>query len=174
MFKNMTPPASLLNLDRQLCFALYSASLAMTKAYKPLLSALGITYPQYLVMLALWQQSPLGVGQLGERLSLDSGTLTPLAKRLEAMGLIARNRSEQDERNVEISLTAAGKRLRARAEPLPLCILQLTGCQLPQLESLTRELNVLRNSLVANAQAMPNAATVSFTSTPTADPIQGN
>ena len=171
--KKMNSTASLLNLDRQLCFALYSASLAMTKAYKPLLTALGITYPQYLVMLALWQQSPLGVGELGERLSLDSGTLTPLAKRLEAMGLIARNRSVHDERNVEISLTTVGKRLRARAEPLPLCILQLTGCQLPQLESLTRELKVLRVQLVANAHAMAKA-TASLTLTPTADPIQGN
>ena len=178
----MNPPTSLLNLDRQLCFALYSSSLAMTKAYRPLLAELGITYPQYLVMLALWQQSPQGVGELSGRLSLDSGTLTPLAKRLEAMGLIARKRSEHDERNVEISLTAAGKRLRARAEPVPLCIMQLTGCQLPQLESLTRELKVLRDQLVANVEAnvhanghaKPKTATTSLTSTPTAEPIQGN
>ena len=176
----MNPTNSLLNLDRQLCFALYSSSLAMTKAYKPLLAELGITYPQYLVMLALWQHSPQGMGELGERLSLDSGTLTPLAKRLEAMGLIARNRSEHDERNVEISLTTAGKRLRARAEPVPLCIMQLTGCQLPQLESLTRELKVLRDQLVANVQANAKitaglaTANPTFTSTPTTEPIQGN
>ena len=169
---NLTP--SLLDLDRQLCFALYSSSLAMTKAYKPLLAELGITYPQYLVMLALWQHSPLGVGELGERLSLDSGTLTPLAKRLEAMGLIARKRSEHDERNVEISLTAAGKRLRARAEPLPLCIMQLTGCQLPQLESLTRELKGLRDQLVANVQARAKTAATDVASTPTAEQLQGN
>ena len=174
----MNPPTPLLNLDRQLCFALYSSSLAMTKAYKPLLAELGITYPQYLVMLALWQQSPQGVGELGERLSLDSGTLTPLAKRLEAIGLIARNRSRHDERNVEISLTAAGKRLRARAEPIPLCIMQLSGCQLPQLESLTRELKVLRDQLVANVHAngQPNAkaAAAPLTSITTAEHTPGN
>ncbi len=170
----MNPPASLLNLDRQLCFALYSSSLAMTKAYKPLLAELGITYPQYLVMLALWQNSPQGVGELGERLSLDSGTLTPLAKRLEAMGLIARNRSAHDERNVEISLTAAGKRLRARAEPIPLCIMQLSGCQLPQIESLTRELKVLRDQLVASVQAHATTTAALVASTPTAEPTLGN
>ena len=170
----MNSSTSLLNLDRQLCFALYSSSLAMTKAYKPLLAELGITYPQYLVMLALWQHSPQGVGELGERLSLDSGTLTPLAKRLEAIGLIARNRSTQDERNVEISLTAAGKRLRTRAEPVPLCIMQLSGCHLPQIESLTRELKVLRDQLVANVKAQAKTATASTISTPTAHHTPGN
>jgi MarR family transcriptional regulator, organic hydroperoxide resistance regulator len=169
--KSSNPTASLLNLDRQLCFALYSSSLAMTKAYKPLLAALGITYPQYLAMLALWQHSPQGVGELGERLCLDSGTLTPLTKRLEAMGLIARKRSEHDERSVEISLTAAGKRLRARAEPVPLCIMQVSGCQLPQLESLTRELTMLRNQLVANGKAHANAAA---TETTAAENSHGN
>lgn len=174
----MNPPASLLNLDRQLCFALYSSSLAMTKAYKPLLAELGITYPQYLVMLVLWQHGSQGMGLLGERLSLDSGTLTPLAKRLEVMGLIARNRSAHDERNVEISLTAAGKRLRDRAEPIPLCIMQLSGCQLPQLEHLTRELKVLRDQLVASVQADVKTATARVTATstptPTAAPTLGN
>lgn len=147
---------SLLDLDRQLCFALYSASLAMTKAYKPLLAELGLTYPQYLVMLALWQHGTQRVGELGERLGLDSGTLTPLAKRLQTLGLIERERSAVDERQVEISLTAAGKQLRVRAEPIPMCVLQLTGCQLPQLESLTRELKDLRYQL---ASAPPAAAT---------------
>lgn len=172
----MNPPASLLNLDRQLCFALYASSLAMTKAYKPLLAELGVTYPQYLVMLALWQRSPQGMGALGERLSLDSGTLTPLAKRLEALGLIARNRSALDERNVEISLTAAGKRLRVRAEPIPLCIMQLAGGDLPQLESITRELKVLRDQLVANVQAKVHtqAKTATLTVSPTAESVQGN
>ncbi len=170
--KKMNPPTSLRHLDGQICFALYSASLAMTRAFKPLLTALGSPYPQCLVMLALRQQGPLGVGELGKRLSLDSGTLTPLAKRLEAMGLIARDRSEHDERNVEISLTTVGKCLRARARPLPLCILHLTGCQLPQLESLTRELKVLHVHLVANAQASAKGATASLTLNPNADPIQ--
>ena len=151
---------SLLDLDRQLCFALYSASLAMTKAYKPLLAELGITYPQYLVMLALWQHSALRVGELGERLCLDSGTLTPLTKRLQTQGLVTRKRSAVDERQVEISLTARGKALRIRAEPIPMCVLQLSGCQLPQLESLSRELKDLRNQL---ASAKPVSATISPT-----------
>ena len=152
----MINSGSLLDLDRQLCFALYSASLAMTKAYKPMLAELGLTYPQYLVMLALWQHGSQRVGELGERLGLDSGTLTPLAKRLQALGLIERERSAVDERQVEISLTAAGTVLRARAEPIPMCVMQLTGCQLPQLETLTRELKNLRNQL---ATALPAAAT---------------
>ena len=168
----MNSSNALLDLDRQLCFALYSSSLAMTKAYKPLLVELGTTYPQYLVMLALWQRSPQGVGELGERLSLDSGTLTPLAKRLEALGLVNRNRSAHDERNVEISLTPAGKRLRTRAEPIPLCVMQLTGCQLPQLEHLTRELKILRDQLVANAEARAKATPHS--TTPNAKLTQGN
>ena len=155
--------ASLLDLDRQLCFALYSASLAMTKAYKPMLAELGLTYPQYLVMLALWQHGPQGVGELGERLGLDSGTLTPLAKRLQTLGLIDRQRGSIDERQVEISLTTAGKKLRSLAEPIPMCVMQLTGCQLPQLESLTRELKNLRNQLAA---ALPAAATLPSHPTP--------
>ena len=152
----MTQSDSLLDLDRQLCFALYSASLAMTKAYKPMLVELGLTYPQYLVMLALWQHGSQRVGELGERLGLDSGTLTPLTKRLQTLGLIERKRSDVDERQVEISLTAEGKKLRAQAEPIPMCVMQLTGCQLPQLESLTRELKDLRLQLAA---ALPDAAT---------------
>ena len=152
----MNNPPSLLDLDRQLCFALYSASLAMTKAYKPMLAELGVTYPQYLVLLVLWQHGAQHVGEIGDRLGLDSGTLTPLAKRLQTLGLIERQRSAVDERQVQISLTAAGKHLRARAEPIPICVLELTGCQLPQLESLTRELQDLRNQLVA---ANPAAAT---------------
>ncbi len=152
----MNAKSSLLDLDRQLCFALYAASLAMTKAYKPILAELGLTYPQYLVMLALWQHGSQRVGELGERLGLDSGTLTPLAKRLQALGLIERERSAVDERQVEITLTAAGQQLRARAEPIPLCVMQLTGCQLPQLESLTRELKDLRHQLASAYPAEAN------------------
>lgn len=99
-----------LRLDNQLCFALYSASLAMTKAYKPLLDALGLTYPQYLVMLVLWEHGMLSVSELGERLFLDSGTLTPLLKRMEAGGWLARVRSLEDERRVMVSLTPAGRK----------------------------------------------------------------
>lgn len=153
----MNPPASILNLDTQLCFALYSSSLAMTKACKQLLAALGITYPQYLVLLALWQHGVQGVGEIGARLCLDSGTLTPLTKRLEVMGLIARVRNSADERHVDISLTVAGQRLRVKAEAIPPCIMQLSGCQPSQHESLTDELKVLRDHLIANAK---NAATL--------------
>ena len=99
-------PAEWLALDNQVCFSLYSASLAMTKLYKPLLDPLGLTYPQYLVMLVLWETDDVSVSTLGERLSLDSGTLTPLLKRLEAAGLVKRARSAEDERRVQVSLTA--------------------------------------------------------------------
>jgi len=157
----MKPASSYLDLDAQFCFALYSASLAMTKAYKPLLAELGVTYPQYLVLLALWQYGPQGVGELGARLYLDSGTLTPLTKRLEALGLLQRRRSTEDERHVEISLTPAGKRLRARAEAIPPCILRLSGVELPQVESLTRELQGLRGHLVASAATVAPSLPIS-------------
>ena len=140
---------AMLLLDNQLCFALYSASLAMTKLYKPLLDELGLTYPQYLVMLALWESDGLTVSQLGERLSLDSGTLTPLLKRLEAAGFIARLRSVEDERRVHITLTTAGRRLKSRAARIPACIAAATQCSLPEIVRLTRELRDLRGRLAA-------------------------
>src|SRR5689334_10034297 len=112
-------PEQLLRLDNQLCFALYSASLAMTKLYKPLLDELGLTYPQYLAMLVLWERDGLTVSDIGERLSLDSGTLTPLLKRLETSGLVTRIRDVQDERRVHITLTAAGRRMKQRAQKIP-------------------------------------------------------
>ena len=115
-----------LKLDNQLCFAVYSASLAMTKAYKPLLSELGLTYPQYLVLLVLWEQDGLQVSELGERLTLDSGTLTPLLKRLEAAGFVTRRRDAQDERKVQIELTDAGRALREKAAEVPAAL----ACQL--------------------------------------------
>ncbi|MBE7939478.1 MULTISPECIES: MarR family transcriptional regulator [Ramlibacter] len=136
-------------LDNQLCFALYSASLAMTKLYKPLLDEIGLTYPQYLAMLALWEQDGLSVSALGERLHLDSGTLTPLLKRLEAAGLLARLRSVEDERRVHVKLTPAGRRLKAAARHLPGCVLERSGCSLPDVVRLTRELKALRASLAA-------------------------
>ena len=143
-----TDPA--LMLDHQLCFALYSASLAMTKRYKPLLEALGLTYPQYLVMLVLWEHSGVTVSQLGERLFLDSGTLTPLLKRMEAAGLLQRIRSMKDERRVQITLTAAGRRLKASAGRVPSCVVQAAGCPLPELVALTRQLQALRTRLGAD------------------------
>ena len=107
-------PASWLSLDLQLCFALYSASLAMTKLYKPMLAPLGLTYPQYLAMLVLWEADDVTVTTLGERLMLDSGTLTPLLKRLESAGLVQRLRDATDERRVRVLLTPAGRALRRR------------------------------------------------------------
>lgn len=142
-------PDQALQLDNQLCFALYSASLAMTKLYKPLLEEMGLTYPQYLALLALWEQDGLSVSELGERLFLDSGTLTPLLKRLEAAGLISRLRDAADERRVLIRLTADGRHLKARALRIPACVLQATQCDLAEVRRLTRELQSLRQHLGA-------------------------
>ena len=136
-----------LRLDNQLCFALYSASLAMTKAYKPLLDALGLTYPQYLVMLVLWEHGMLSVSELGERLFLDSGTLTPLLKRMEAGGWLARVRSLEDERRVMVSLTPAGRKLKARAARVPECMLQASGCSLEELAALSAQVRQFRSRL---------------------------
>jgi MarR family transcriptional regulator, organic hydroperoxide resistance regulator len=142
--------ADWLALDQQLCFALYSASLAMTKLYKPLLDPLGLTYPQYLVLLVLWQDDGLSVSQLGQRLALDSGTLTPLLKRLEVSGLVQRLRDAADERRVLLQLTAAGRALRSRALQVPRSMARATGCELGELASLTARLQALRGTLTAS------------------------
>jgi DNA-binding MarR family transcriptional regulator len=139
-----------LRLDQQLCFALYSASLAMTKAYKPLLDPLGLTYPQYLVLLVLWETDGVSVSQLGDRLRLDSGTLTPLLKRLEQAGLVQRLRDSADERRVRLHLTAAGRALKARARTVPHTIACATACDLTQIAELTARLTALRESLAAH------------------------
>jgi DNA-binding MarR family transcriptional regulator len=136
-------------LDNQLCFALYSASLAMTKLYKPLLEELGLTYPQYLVMLVLWERDGLMVSEIGERLFLDSGTLTPLLKRLEAAGLVARIRDVQDERRVHITLTSEGRKLKTRAAKVPACIREASQCTLAELVQLKTQLRDLRERLSA-------------------------
>jgi DNA-binding MarR family transcriptional regulator len=138
-----------LKLDHQLCFALYSASLAMTKLYKPMLEEMGLTYPQYLAMLVLWENDGVTVSELGERLYLDSGTLTPLLKRLEAADLVTRLRDVEDERRVLIRLTAAGRKLKARAARIPGCVLQATQCELSEAIELTRQVQTLRDRLIA-------------------------
>ncbi|MDA0181968.1 MarR family transcriptional regulator [Solirubrobacter phytolaccae] len=120
-------PENPLALDQQVCFALYSASRAVTAAYRPLLEPLGLTYPQYLVMLALWEQSPRTVRELGTTLNLESGTLSPLLKRMEANGLVTRTRSTADERQVLVGLTKAGRALRERAETVPAQLAQAAG-----------------------------------------------
>lgn len=140
-------PATALLLDNQLCFALYSASLAMNKLYKPLLETLDLTYPQYLVMLVLWESDGLTVSGIGERLFLDSGTLTPLLKRLEAAGLVERQRDSEDERRVIVRLTSAGRRLRQKAGDIPRCVLDATQCTIPELVQLTGQLQALRERL---------------------------
>lgn len=145
-----------LHLDRQLCFALYASSLAMTKLYKPLLAPLGLTYPQYLVMLLLWELGEASVGELGERLSLDSGTLTPLLKRLEQAELLSRQRDAQDERRVRVSLSAQGLALKAKAVDIPHRLACASSCSLDELESLTHRLQQLRQQL-QNAES-PTAA----------------
>jgi DNA-binding MarR family transcriptional regulator len=139
-----------LALDHQLCFALYSASLAMTKLYKPLLDPLGMTYPQYLVMLVLWEGDGVTVGAVGERLALDSGTLTPLLKRLEAAGFVRRLRDAADERRVLLQLTPAGRALKERALAVPPQVAQASGCTLGELSALTARLHALREELTAS------------------------
>ena len=140
---------AMLKLDNQLCFALYSTSHAMTRFYKPLLNELGVTYPQYLALLVLWEQDGLTVSELGERLFLDSGTLTPLLKRLESLGLVSRLRAVEDQRRVHITLTPAGRTLKAQAARIPGCIVNATQCALPELVALTQQIQVLRQRLVA-------------------------
>ena len=146
-----------LKLDHQLCFALYSASLAMTKFYKPLLDPLGLTYPQYLVMLVLWEGDGVTVSQLGERLALDSGTLTPLLKRLESSDLVRRLRDTADERRVLLHLTPAGRALKAKALLVPEQVACASGCQLEELAALTARLKALRNQITESTPS-PRAA----------------
>jgi MarR family transcriptional regulator, organic hydroperoxide resistance regulator len=138
-------------LDQQLCFALYSTSLAMNKLYRKLLRKLGLTYSQYLVMMVLWEQDEQTVSALGDRLFLDSATLTPLLKRMEQAELITRTRCPQDERQVIIALTPQGSALRAEGAKLPACVLGASGCSLEQVIRLQRELSVLRTSLMNSA-----------------------
>ena len=142
-----------LELDRQLCFALYSTSLAMTRRYKPLLEPLGVTYPQYLVLLTLWQHGELGVAELGERLFLDFGTLSPLLKRMEGSGWLQRQRDPADERRVRVRLTPAGEALRAKARSVPTGLLGATRCPVDELADLTRRLQQLRAHLHDEAPA---------------------
>lgn len=147
------PTDAWLLLDQQLCFALYSSSLAMTKLYKPLLAPLGLTYPQYLVMLVLWEADGPSVSQLGQRLSLDSGTLTPLLKRLEALGHIERRRASDDERRVNLFLTPAGRQLRRLARDIPSHLACASGCEPDEVVALTQRLHQLRQQLIQAAEA---------------------
>lgn len=146
-----TTGTDLLALDRQVCFALAVASRNVIALYKPLLEPMGLTHPQYLVMLALWEETPLTVSELGRRVSLEPGTLSPLLKRLEAGGLIARDRDRRDERALAVSLTPAGTRLRRRAEDVPPAIVDRLGMELTELEDLRDGLT----RLITAARAAP-------------------
>ena len=139
----------LLRLDNQICFAVYSAAHAFNRVYKPLLDRLSLTYPQYLVMLSLWERDGVPVKDIGERLFLDSGTLTPLLKRLETAGLVRRTRSIEDERQVLIDLTPQGQALKEKARAVPQSILEASDCSVADLVALKNEIVSLRDRLNA-------------------------
>jgi DNA-binding MarR family transcriptional regulator len=135
-------------LDDFICFAIYSANHALNRVYKPLLDAVGLTYTQYIAMISLWQQDDQTVGSLGEKLFLESSTLTPVLKRLEGLGLIARTRDKSDERQVRVQLTAAGRALQEQARTIPPCILEASGLEAEDLTRLKAEIATLRSSLL--------------------------
>ncbi len=137
----------MLRLDNQICFAVYSAAHAFNRFYKPLLERLGLTYPQYLVMLALWERDGVPLKDVGERLFLDSGTLTPLLKRLEAAQLIRRTRDVEDERQVLIALTPQGHALKEKARSVPSSLLAASACSVAELAAMKNEIVALRDRL---------------------------
>jgi MarR family transcriptional regulator, organic hydroperoxide resistance regulator len=138
-----------LRLDNQICFAIYSTAHAFNRVYKPLLDRLGLTYPQYLVMLVLWEKDGVPVKDIGERLFLDSGTLTPLLKRLEVAQLIKRARSTADERQVLVALTPQGQALKEKARSVPQSILAAAACSIQELSAMKSEIVALRDRLNA-------------------------
>ncbi|MFB9269413.1 MarR family winged helix-turn-helix transcriptional regulator [Bradyrhizobium erythrophlei] len=149
MVRKQTAADQALRLDNQICFAVYSTAHAFNRVYKPLLDRLGLTYPQYLVMLTLWERDGVAVKDIGERLFLDSGTLTPLLKRLEAAELIKRTRSTADERQVLIALTPQGHALREKAKAVPQSILAASACSVGELLGMKNEIVALRDRLNA-------------------------
>jgi DNA-binding MarR family transcriptional regulator len=146
---NAGAPADHMKLENQLCFALYAASRAMTNAYRPILSELDLTYPQYLVMLALWEQDDVTIGSLGGRLHLDFGTLTPLLRRLEQRSLVTRKRDREDERLVKIALTRLGRNLRKSAVDVPKRLRSCIQLSRQQTASLRHDLKLLLEALPA-------------------------
>ena len=141
-------------LDDQICLALYTASRALTARYRTLLAPLGLTYPQYLAMVALWEDGPQSVARLGERLYLDSGTLSPLLRRLESTGLVTRTRSADDERSVVIALTDRGSALRADAATVPEAICLSTGLDVDALVALQKQIVALAESVRTTTQSL--------------------
>lgn len=142
----------------RLCFALYGAQLALGRVYQPILEPLGLTYPQYLAMAALWLKDGRSVGEIAAALRLETNTLTPLLKRLDAAGLIRRTRGTADERVVMISLTEAGRALKARAEHVPGCILAASGLEVAEMERLSAQMDDLRLRLESAAPLAPATA----------------
>ncbi|MFC6633470.1 MarR family winged helix-turn-helix transcriptional regulator [Microbulbifer taiwanensis] len=143
-----------LKLDNQLCFSLYSTSLAISKMYKPLLEKLGLTYPQYLMMLVLWEEDGITATELGRRLGQDKGALSPVIKRLEAQGLIDRRRDPGDERRVHLQLTATGKSMQRQAHTIPSQVLRATGLDRAAVQRLKTQIEAVRralNSLTENS-----------------------
>ncbi|MCW2582403.1 MAG: ohrR [Klenkia sp.] len=136
-------PSPSVALDDQLCFALYAASRAVTARYRPMLDRMGLTYPQYLVMMLLWETDGQTVGQLGTRLALDSGTLSPLLKRLTAAGLVSRHRRVDDERSVSILLTEAGRALQSQAKHVSTEMIGALGLEMAEFDHLKAELRAL-------------------------------
>lgn len=146
----MPKPNPPLPLDDQLCYAVYSAGMAIQRVYKPLLDELGLTYPQYLVLNVLWREDKQTVGGVADRLALESSTLTPLLKRLEAAGLVQRTRNPANERQVVISLTDRGRDLRSRAGCLADALLSASGQSPAHLNEITRDVRELRNAIYAH------------------------
>jgi MarR family transcriptional regulator, organic hydroperoxide resistance regulator len=141
-------------LEQLLCFSVYSASMAISRTYKPLLDQLGITYPQYLVLNVLWEEDEKTVGSIADRLALESSTVTPLVKRLEAASLVTRTRRQDDERRVIVSLTPSGRELREKSGCLGEALLAKSGMQPKELIALTQEVQRLRDALMrANAES---------------------
>ena len=145
--RTMEIPAEEKKLERQLCFAVYSTAHAFTRAYKPILDKVGLTYPQYLAMLVLWEKSELPVKTIGEKLDLDSGTLSPLLKRLEQNGLIKRTRDLRDERQVLVSLTPKGDAMRGEVDTIMGSIGEAIGCTLEEMTEIRKLLEGLRSNL---------------------------
>jgi DNA-binding MarR family transcriptional regulator len=148
----MTTADDLLKLDRQVCFPIYAASNLLTRLYRPVLAELGLTYPQYLVMLVLWETNSRSVGELGEALHLDSGTLTPLLKRMEAAGMVSRTRDPADERRVVVNLTEAGEALKEKAASVPMTMFEKFGMTPEDIETLRDRVQAM---VVALGKAAP-------------------
>lgn len=153
-----TPATDWLRLDQQICFSLNAASRAFGSVYRVVLKDLGLTYPQYLVLLVLWEHGELPVKKLGEHLRLDSGTLSPLLKRLETAGLVRRERSARDERSVEVRLTDEGASLRERAVEVPRRISAATGLDLAEIEDLRTRLDRLTAAMDAYGEQSPTSS----------------